>query len=61
MPLIEVTPTVWVTVRKAQCRVDVRGEPLRIDYADVPAVSRALSLVKESPQYAAWLRQEGLA
>lgn len=33
----------------------------RFNYSDVPAISRALSIVKESPRYQAWLVKQGLA
>jgi len=61
MPMIEVAPRVWLTLRVATVALEVDDEPIEIRYQDIPAASRALSIVKESKQYAAWLKREGLA
>ena len=61
MPTTEVTPKVWVDLSRVSATIDVGDVPFDFHYADVAALSRALSIVKESKQYAAWLKKEGLA
>ena len=58
---IEVTPDVWIEVKARSVHLSIESDYLDIAFKDVPAVSRALSIVKESKQYAAWLKKEGLA
>ena len=61
MPTQEVSVGVWIDPRKSTAQLDYHAESLLVNYYDIPAVSRALSIVKESTQYAAWLKKEGLA
>lgn len=63
MPLIEVTPDVWVKIERTRATLtnNRNGDILTVDYEDAPAYARVLSIMKESPQYAAYLKREGLA
>ena len=39
----------------------INEDIVTVGFAVMPALSRACSIVKESPQYAAWLKREGKA
>ncbi len=57
----EVSELVDVEVRKEEARLFINEDIVTVGFAVMPALSRACSIVKESPQYAAWLKREGKA
>lgn len=58
----ELTAQVDVEVRKSVVRIYRLGEPaIDVQFNDVPAFSRAMSVAKESPEYQAYLTKKGLA
>lgn len=57
----EVSELVDVEVRKEEARLFINEDIVTVSFADMPALSRACSIVKESSQYAAWLEREGKA
>jgi hypothetical protein len=62
--VVEITPRVDIEVRRDSFRfVDGESELAQpeFDYELVPALSRALNIVKDSPRYVAWLKRKGLA
>jgi hypothetical protein len=61
-PIQEVSDHVDVEVRKGRIRVFYLDSPsVDVDFADVAAFSRAMSIAKESKEYQAWLVAQGLA
>ena len=64
MPMTEIAPDLWLSMNKREFQLQYgprEEDALYFTYADVSGISRALSVVKESKQYAAWLKKEGLA
>ena len=61
MPMIEVAPDLWANIRSRSASATVDGSDFVIAFAEVPKLQRVLTSIKESAQYAAWLKKEGLA
>lgn len=60
--IIELTADIDVEVRRSAVRIYRIGqEAVDIEFKDVAACSRALSMAKESAEYQAWLVKKGLA
>ncbi len=61
MPMVEVDTDTWIRIGATKAEVHYGEDDAAFAFARVPALSRALSIVKESKQYAAWLKKAGLA
>ena len=59
--VVEVDDLLNVTLMKHKAVLHAEDALITVLYADVPRLSRALSVVKESAQYAEYLKHQGLA